>query len=79
MGLGLFFAVARPIYVSNSHIKFGWISLNGLGGDSITDGRTDVGDYYIKKRGDYKFIIAIFIRVAIIIEPWHEISNNLKF
>ena len=24
-----FFAVARPIYVSNSHIKFGWISSNG--------------------------------------------------
>ena len=29
--------VARPIYVSNSHTKFGWISSNGLGGDSITD------------------------------------------
>ena len=34
-------AVARPIYVSNSHTKFGWISSNGLGGDSVTDGRTD--------------------------------------
>ena len=30
-------AVARPIHVSNSHTKFGWISSNGLGGDSITD------------------------------------------
>ena len=36
-----FFAVARPIHVSSSHTKFGWISSNGLGGDSITDRRTD--------------------------------------
>ena len=35
------YAVARPIHVSNSHTKFGWISSNGLGGDSVTDGRTD--------------------------------------
>ena len=45
------FAVARPIHVSNSHTKFGWISSNSLGGDSITDrrtdGRTDRGDYNI--------------------------------
>ena len=33
--------VARHIHVSNSRTKFGWISSNGLGGDSITDGRTD--------------------------------------
>ena len=33
-------AVATPIHVSNSHTKFGWISSNGLGGDSVTDGRT---------------------------------------
>ena len=32
-------AVARPIHVSNSHIKFGWISPNGLGGDRMIDGR----------------------------------------
>ena len=37
----IFFAVARPIHVSNSHTKFGWISSNGLGEDSITDGRTE--------------------------------------
>ena len=24
----------RPIHVSNSHTKFGWMSSNGLGGDS---------------------------------------------
>ena len=30
-----------PIHVSNSHTKFGWISSNGLRGDSITDRRTD--------------------------------------
>ena len=35
------FDVARPIHVSNSQTKFGWISSNGLGGDSITDRRTD--------------------------------------
>ena len=35
------FDVARPIHVSNSHTKFGWISSNGLGGDSITDRQTD--------------------------------------
>ena len=33
-------AVAHPIYVSNSHTKFGWISSNGLG-DSLTDRQTD--------------------------------------
>ena len=32
-----FLAVANPIYVSNSHTKFGWISFNGKGEDSITD------------------------------------------
>ena len=37
-------AVAHPIHVSNIHTKFGWISTNGLGGDSVTDGRTDGGD-----------------------------------
>ena len=30
-------AVARPIHVSNSHTKFGWIFSNVLGGDSVTD------------------------------------------
>ena len=34
-------AVACPIYVSNSHTKFGWISSNGSGGDSITDRRME--------------------------------------
>ena len=59
------FYVARPIHVSNLHTKFGLISSNGLGGDSITDGwtdrqtdrRADGGDNNIpfailKKRGD---------------------------
>ena len=50
-------AVAHPIHVSNSHTKFGWISSNGLGGDSVTDGRTDGGDCnipdtFLLKRGD---------------------------
>ena len=52
-----------PIHVSNSHTKFGWISSNGLGGDSVTDGwrdgQTDGGDCnipdaFLKKRGDKK-------------------------
>ena len=30
-------AVANPIYVSNSHTKFGRLSFNGKGEDSITD------------------------------------------
>ena len=33
--------VACPIYESNSHTKFGWISSNGLGGDSVTVGRME--------------------------------------
>ena len=40
-GGGNFFAVARPMHVSNSHTKFGWIWSNGLGGDSITDRPSD--------------------------------------
>ena len=49
-------AVARPIHVSNSHTKFGWISSNGVGGDSVTDGQTDGGDcnipdaFFLKKK-----------------------------
>ena len=34
-------AGARPIHVTYSHTKFSWISSNGLGGDSITDRRTE--------------------------------------
>ena len=30
-----------------THTKFGWISSIGLGGDSVTVGRTDRGDYNI--------------------------------
>ena len=45
------FNFARPIHVSNSHTKFGCISSNSLGGESITgrrtDGQTDGGDYNI--------------------------------
>ena len=43
--------------MSNSHTKFGGISTNGLGGDSVTDGQTNGGDCnihdaFFKKRGD---------------------------
>ena len=52
-----FLTVARLIHVSNSHTKFGSISSRGLGGYSITDRRTDRGNYnisfaFLKKRGD---------------------------
>ena len=47
------FDVARPIHVSNSHTKFGWISSYGLGGDSITDRRTEAitisPSFFLKK------------------------------
>ena len=36
-------AVACPIHVSNSHTKFGWVSSNGLRGDSVTEGQMDRG------------------------------------
>ena len=56
LGAGQKSTVARPIHVSSSHNKFGWILSNCLGGDSITDGRTDVltfgflvGTYSVKK------------------------------
>ena len=61
-------AVAYPIHVSNSHAKFGWISSNGLGGVSVTSGRTDGGDcnipifFFKKKRGE-KRNISLFIRL----------------
>ena len=47
----------------HTHTKFGWISSNGLGGDSVTDGRTDgrtdggdcnIPNAFLKKRGDNK-------------------------
>ena len=34
-------AVARHIHLSNTHTKFGWISSNGLGRDSVIDRQTD--------------------------------------
>ena len=52
--------VARHIHVSNTHTKFGWISSNGLGGDSVTEGPTDgrrrlqYPRRFFKKRGDNK-------------------------
>ena len=44
-GTGPNCAVARPIPVSNSHTKFGWISSKCLGGDSITDKQAEF-DFY---------------------------------
>ena len=48
-------AVVRPIYVSNSHTKFGWISSNGLGGGQ-TEAITSPSPFFKKKRGDKKEI-----------------------
>ena len=66
--------VARLIHVTNSHNKFGWISSNGLGGDSVTDGRTDrrteaiaiSPTLFLKKRGDKNLQIKNTIFVLII-------------
>ena len=69
-------AVAHPIHVSNSHSKFGWISSNGLGGDSVTDRqmdrRTDGGDCnipdaFLKMRGDNQptQVLGIYSSVSI--------------
>ena len=62
-------AVARPIHVSNPHTKFGWISSNGLGGDSVTDGRTDGGDCnipdaFLKKRGDKEYVTVLIFPLS---------------
>ena len=32
-------AAAHPIHVNKPRTKFGWISSNGLGGDSVKDGQ----------------------------------------
>ena len=47
--------------MNNSHTKFGWILSNGLGGDSVTDGRRRLQfpHRFLKKRGDNKFISII--------------------
>ena len=50
----LFLAVSNPIYVSNSHTKFGWISFNGKGEDSITDS------------GDARKYLEIFFRKVLL-------------
>ena len=54
-GAGPKCSVARPTHVSNLHNKFGWISSNGLGGDSVTDGRADGRRrlQYLHRCGDY--------------------------
>ena len=40
--------------MTNSHTEFGWISSNGLGGDSLTDGRRRLQypDAFLKMCGD---------------------------
>ena len=74
------FDVARPIHVSNSHTKFGWISSDCLGGDSITDRQTDgqmdggynnIPSVFLKKRGDNntndpqkKYCLGTVIKIA---------------
>ena len=57
-------AVARPIDVSNSHTKIGWILSNGIiVGDSITDGQAEVitiSASLFLKRGDNN---RIYVRI----------------
>ena len=61
-------AVARPIHVSNSHTKYGWISSIGLGGDRVTDGRTDGGDCNIPDA---------FLKSMGIISPDHLLEDSI--
>ena len=56
-------AVARPIHVSNFRTKFGWISSNGLGGDSLTDRR---------RRLQYpRFLKSVEI-IKNLLKPWSQ-------
>ena len=68
------FAVASPIYVSNSHTKFGWISSNCLGGDSIMDGWIDRRTYGIANN-----IFFVFFKksMGIIIEMFWNVKKVL--
>ena len=62
-------AVAHPFHVSNLHTKF------GLGGDSVTDGRTDrrteaiaiSPTLFLKKRGDNELFHAWTSNVKVFI------------
>ena len=75
-------AVAHPIHVSNSHTKFGCISSNGLGGDSVTvrrtygptDVRTDGGDGNIPHHFFFKKSVGITRRVLYT----HNIKSTLS-
>ena len=69
-------AVARPINVSNSHTKFGWISSNFLGGDRVTDGRRRLQypqRFFLKKsvgiityHDDGTAFLAILVALAVV-------------
>ena len=66
--MGAFFwAVANPIYVSNSHTKFGWISFNGKGEDSITDcddARKYLEIYFFEK----SYLLTVRFRMCLLVE-----------
>ena len=57
-GAKLYFAIACPIHVGNLHTKFGWISSNGFGWDSITD----AGPFAFSKNREDKIINFIAAR-----------------
>ena len=63
-GRGKKCAVAGPIHVSNSHTKFGWISSNGLGGDSVTAGPTDGQTDWRTDGGNCNIPIVFFFKKA---------------
>ena len=64
-------AVARPILVSYSHTKFGWIWSNGLG-DSMTDRRMDRQTFWSlpRERGKKNCAVA---------HPIHVSNSHTKF
>ena len=64
----------------HSHTKVGWISSNGLGGDSITKGQTDGGDNnipfaFLKKGGDNEHSYIFLFMYFLLIICLHEIPR----
>ena len=58
-------AVANPIYVSNSHIEFGWISFNGKGEDSITD--CDDARKYLEIFFEKSYLLKVRFRMCLLV------------
>ena len=65
-------AIAHPIHVSNLHTKFSRISSNGLGGDSVTDGRMEAiavsrSPFFLKKNMRINIVVKIYYFLKFIV------------